>query len=487
MVEADDGTIEEQEAAIARLHLPWAALIHSGNISVHAIVRVDAKDIDEFHERFDLLRVICADNGLNIDKSCRNPSRLSRLPGVTRETGKEQKLLATNEHPQPWGEWLAWAEAHRKDKPPEDAATDEPDFEDLFFCTGEYTPEPDPALIDGLLRVNQTMLVSGGSKAGKTWAMVNLMWMLASGGAWLGMECRKTRCVYINLEVSPVSFRRRCNDAMNLLHVNHEDAHNVRLLNARGYGYNAEALADKVIQFLGRDNDFGCVFVDPVYMLEDGDENSATDVKKLMAELARVSRTCSCAMVLVHHQTKGKPGQKSAIDRMAGSGVFARNPDAIVDISPLDVEDEEFKAQLEAQGYEAERMTFELRDFPRKSPLDLIFTGKRHIPDVSGRLSESEVSGSAKSGSKRGADRRSESAAEERERKAECIRECIESIHERGGKATRAEVLSAYNAKCGVYHLSAVKLDALKRWTANPNGALPFRMNPDTKELEEVD
>lgn len=106
VAEADEGPKEKQLETILKLGLPWAALIDSGNKSIHAIVRIDAGDIDEFHKRFGLIKEICADNGLEIDPACRNPSRLSRLPGAERENGGRQKLIAINPDPESWGAWV---------------------------------------------------------------------------------------------------------------------------------------------------------------------------------------------------------------------------------------------------------------------------------------------------------------------------------------------------------------------------------------------
>ena len=84
LVESDSMPLERQNAVIRELELPVAIMVYTGGKSIHAIVRIDAASYDEYRKRVDYLYSVCRKNGLDIDKSCRNPSRLSRMPGVMR-------------------------------------------------------------------------------------------------------------------------------------------------------------------------------------------------------------------------------------------------------------------------------------------------------------------------------------------------------------------------------------------------------------------
>ena len=79
LVESDNMEIERQNAIIRELELPVAALVHSGSKSLHAIVKIDAKDYTEYRKRVDYLYEVCKKNGITIDTQNRNPSRLSRM------------------------------------------------------------------------------------------------------------------------------------------------------------------------------------------------------------------------------------------------------------------------------------------------------------------------------------------------------------------------------------------------------------------------
>lgn len=105
LVESDTLSISEQDALYRKLELPIAALVYSGGKSLHAIVRVDADDYDEYRKRVDFLYDFLEKNGLTVDKQNRNPSRLSRMPGVTRN-GNRQYLVATNIGRKSWNDWM---------------------------------------------------------------------------------------------------------------------------------------------------------------------------------------------------------------------------------------------------------------------------------------------------------------------------------------------------------------------------------------------
>jgi RecA-family ATPase len=56
-----------------------------------------------------------------------------------------------------------------------------------------------------------------------------------------------------------------------------------------------------------------------------------------------------CAVIYCHHHSKGGQGHKKAADRASGSGVFARDPDALLDLIELDVTDAVRKAEVDQE------------------------------------------------------------------------------------------------------------------------------------------
>ena len=157
-----------------------AALVHSGGKSIHAIIRVEAESLQEYRTRVDYLYSVCQRNGLEPDRQNRNPSRLSRMPGVMRQNNK-QFLVATNIGKASWNEWKEWIESVNDDLP------------DIEEELGTDLPELAPELIGGVLRQGHKMLMAGPSKAGKSYALIELAVSIAEGLPWLGFQCAQGR------------------------------------------------------------------------------------------------------------------------------------------------------------------------------------------------------------------------------------------------------------------------------------------------------
>ena len=101
-------------------------------------------------------------NGVSVDKQNRNPSRLSRMPGVTRN-GSRQYIVAENIGRKSWTDWLDFAEG----------VSDElPDVEPISAGMIDNPPPLAEELISGVLRCGHKMLISGSSKAGKSFLLI---------------------------------------------------------------------------------------------------------------------------------------------------------------------------------------------------------------------------------------------------------------------------------------------------------------------------
>lgn len=326
LVESDGLDIATQNAIIHQLELPCAALVHSGNKSLHAIVRVDAPDYAEYRKRVDYLYSICQKNGLILDQACRNPSRLSRMPGAVRN-GQKQYLLETNFGKSNWAEWKDWVEA---------AADDLPDDEDLADIWNNL-PQLAPPLIDGILRQGHKMLLAGPSKAGKSYALIELCISIAEGTDWLGrFHCAQGKVLYINLELDRASCFHRFHDVYEAMEIQPNHLHNIRIWNLRGASVPMDKLAPKLIRRAAKQG-YIAIVLDPIYKILTGDENNAEQMSKFCNQFDLVCRELGCAVIYCHHHSKGAQGGKRSMDRASGSGVFARDPDAMLDMTELEL------------------------------------------------------------------------------------------------------------------------------------------------------
>lgn len=327
LVESDDMDIEKQNAMIRQLELPVACLVHSGGKSLHAIVRIEASSYDEYRKRVDFLYEVCKKNGLAIDSQNRNPSRLSRMPGVIRN-GKKQFLVDVNIGKSSWTEWKEWIEGVNDDMPePESLAT-----------VWDVLPPLAQPLIDGVLRQGHKMLLAGPSKAGKSFSLIELCCAIAEGKSWIGWPCAQGRVMYVNLELDRASCLHRFRDVYNALCWEPQNVGNIDIWNLRGKSVPMDKLAPKLIRRAAKKG-YIAIIIDPIYKVITGDENSADQMAHFCNQFDKVCTDLGSAVIYCHHHSKGMQGQKRSMDRASGSGVFARDPDALLDLIELELDD----------------------------------------------------------------------------------------------------------------------------------------------------
>lgn len=328
LVESDSMELGKQYALFKELELPIATLVHSGKKSLHAIVRVDARDYMEYRKRVDYIYQICRKNGLDIDTQNRNPSRLSRMPGVLRN-GHKQFLIDTNIGKTNYEEWYQWIEDLNDDLPDPETLADQ----------WENLPDLAPELIHGVLRQGHKMLIAGPSKAGKSFALIELSIAIAEGQKWLGWQCEKGKVLYVNLELDRPSALHRFKDVYDAMGLQPRNVSNVDIWNLRGKTVPMDKLAPKLIR-RSLKKGYQAVIIDPIYKVLTGDENSADQMAHFTNQFDKVATELGCAVIYCHHHSKGSQGGKKSMDRASGSGVFARDPDALIDLVELELTEE---------------------------------------------------------------------------------------------------------------------------------------------------
>ncbi|MCD8013336.1 MAG: AAA family ATPase [Lachnospiraceae bacterium] len=381
LVESDTIPVAEQDSLFRKLELPIAALVHSGGKSLHAIVHIDAKDYDEYRKRVDFLYDFMEKNGVPIDKQNRNPSRLSRMPGVTRN-GNRQRLLATGIGRKSWIDWMDFAEG----------ISDElPDFVS-FADFKDHPPELPEELITGILRRGHKMLISGSSKAGKSFLLMELCIAIAEGISWLGFQCRKGRVLYINLEIDPSSCIMRFMKIYGALGIKMANTADILIWNLRGHAIPLSELVPKLIRRV-KDLQLDAIVIDPIYKVITGDENNASEMGQFCNQFDKICTETGCSTIYCHHHSKGAQGYKKAMDRASGSGVFARDPDAQLDMIQLELT-EDLKNYVQDGHATAWRLESSLREFENIQPINFWFEYPIHRLDTAGDLAKCAPEGS---------------------------------------------------------------------------------------------
>ena len=328
LVESDSLDIGKQLSIIHQLELPVAAVVYSGAKSIHAIVKVDASDNKEYRERVSYLYKICDKNGLEVDSQNKNPSRLSRMPGCVRGDHK-QFIIETNTGKETWSDWVEWVESMNDDLP------DEENLADVLFNLPDYAEE----LIEGILRQGHKMLLVGPSKSGKSFSLIELCIAIAEGTKWMGRQCKQGDVLYVNFELDRASCLHRFKDVYQTLGLTPNNANRIFVWNLRGKTPALDQLVPKLIRRAEKKK-YIAVVVDPIYKVITGDENSASEMAKFCNQFDKIADALGASVIYAHHHSKGAQGGKKSMDRASGSGVFARDPDALLDMIELDMNKE---------------------------------------------------------------------------------------------------------------------------------------------------
>jgi len=380
LVESDAQDIETQYQLIQDLHLPVKVLVHSGGKSLHAIVNIGAVDYKQYQERVDLLYTVCRKHGLIVDTQDKNPSRLSRLPGFVRG-GKKQYIVDRNIGAADWVEWYHYIEDEMV----------EPLSVVNLAEIWDSMPPVKPELIEGILRQGHKMLLVSSSKAGKTFALVELAIAIAEGRRWIGFRCRQGPVLYLNMELDEASFDDRMKRVYDAMELEHPHRENIDIIHLRGKMETLEKLVPQIARTL-KARDYAAIILDPIYKLGIGDENAAESVSRFCNAIDRLANT-GASVIYAHHHSKGQQGNKAAMDRASGSGVFARDADALLDMIELRIPkdaEETVKAEYGDKAT-AWRMEATLREFQRIEPVNLFFNYPLHEVDEGGILADANL------------------------------------------------------------------------------------------------
>ena len=204
-----------------------------------------------------------------------------------------------------------------------------PELHDVSKFLGANRPAEPPEIVKGLLHQGSKLIVGGTSKGRKTYALLDLAISVTCGVSWWGFECGQGRVCYLNLELQEPFFYQRVEDICRAKQCT-LSPNALMGWTLRGHGKAIESLANDLLPMLLR-QEFLLIIVDPIYKaLGNRDENKAGDVATMLNELERIAVRTGAAVAFGAHYSKGNQAAKESIDRIGGSGVFARDPDSIL-------------------------------------------------------------------------------------------------------------------------------------------------------------
>jgi len=190
-------------------------------------------------------------------------------------------------------------------------------------------------IIEGVLHEGCKMIISGSSKAGKTWSLINLAIAASNGMPWLGMPVKQSKVLYLDFELKKFFGTDRIKRvAKATFNGEIKPNHHLDYWPLRGHR------ADLLTKIRAERREYDLIILDPYYKLATGiDENDAKAVGEIVNLIEDFSEETGAAIVFAHHFSKGNKSETDHIDRASGSGVFARDPDAILTLTSHEEEE----------------------------------------------------------------------------------------------------------------------------------------------------
>lgn len=201
----------------------------------------------------------------------------------------------------------------------------------------EQYPTDDPPVIDGLLRLGETMNVIASPKVGKTWLAAGMAFSIANGLPWMGMQCTKGRVLILDCELKPRTLRFRYERVASEMKC---DTNSVDVIPLRGDGRSVNELGQDLRDSLLR-NDYSAIVWDALYRLLPAktSENDNAGMMAIYNELDRIAEHTGASNIVIHHTSKGMQGEKALTDVGAGAGSISRAADTHLAIRPHELAD----------------------------------------------------------------------------------------------------------------------------------------------------
>jgi hypothetical protein len=363
-----------------RQFLPLVLVLHSGGKSFHAWFN----GCDSSEERVLAFRRHAA--SLGADKAVFTRCQMVRMPNQRREeNGNLQELHYFAPLNLPSSTQSPSINFDKYPRAPELVASKSntikvPTIESLSEFKANCSPEP-YELLEGTIYKGCKVALAGQSKAGKSHLAMQLAHAISTGNDFLGMSTRKSKVLYLNLELPDFVVNSRY-EALESKISDNSDNPNLYISNGRGNWSGIESLDMMVDEII--EKGIGLIVVDPFYKVHDIDEIDQASVKKVLRSFDEITDKTDATLVYIHHFNKGKASDKHNIDLLAGSGVFARDFDSFM----LLKENKDGKPVLE----------FILRCHPPKEPIIL---GEDYPIKVVDNESMSEGGGTLPSGSEK--------------------------------------------------------------------------------------
>ena len=314
LLESDEGKKEEQELMLRNARIPIAALIDSGGKSVHAWVRVDAANEQQYHKRRQQIYDVLPEK-FKVDTQCKNPSRYSRLPGAMRGD-EEQKLIGLGIGPRDFDEWQM----------AQDESEEPPEFGPDFLRNFDVENDPNNMLGKRWLCKGGVFGFVGPTGAGKSTLIMQGIMSWALGRDFFGIKpVRPLKSYVMQYENDEGDMADQYQGVFKSLNLSARDQESLqenlifrRVMKHVGMDFG------RIAKYTIERHEPDIIWVDPISMYIGGDLSDQEYVTQWLAQmLVPLAKDTGTMIGLIQHTGKGTMDPRTA-DAMTASDMAYR-------------------------------------------------------------------------------------------------------------------------------------------------------------------
>jgi hypothetical protein len=202
----------------------------------------------------------------------------------------------------------------------------------MLPTASQWLAEPDEEeipSIKGCFDRGDRIACVGQSKSKKSFFALQMAVCFATGSKFLGYDVERQKTLMINGEIKPTKYKKRLRGILHKLGIPPDELDLLTVYNTRDLPADMNSI-ESILQ-LCIDGQFTVCIIDPSYVFF-ADENDQREVKATIQRLKEFSRE-KITLVTMYHSAKGLIGDRQAIDRISGSGIFARDADALISLA----------------------------------------------------------------------------------------------------------------------------------------------------------
>lgn len=194
-------------------------------------------------------------------------------------------------------------------------------------------PPPVDDIIESVIGTGDKLAIIAPSKSRKSFFAMQMALAVSTGTPLLKWNTKIKKVMLVQMEIRDHYMHRRIHTMAKAMNVNPQGM--LHIINGRGKNITIEGIINKANEL----GDMGLIILDPVYKMMKGQENDARDMAELVAGFDEIAEATKATIAYIHHDAKGRAGDRDTRDRGSGSNVIGRDYDSCITLTAHAEED----------------------------------------------------------------------------------------------------------------------------------------------------